>query len=63
MNEISGVIYLRPPVADVGTLEFGRFEEVLERGLLYGRQQVEEWRKDGTIARLIGKGKEAILQG
>ena len=61
MNEISGVIYLRPPVADVGTLEFGRFEEVLERGLLYGRQQVEKWKKDGTITRLIGEGKETII--
>ena len=52
INETSGVIYLRPPVADVGTLEFGRFEEVLERGLLYGRQQVEKWKEDGTITRL-----------
>ena len=63
INEASGVIYLRPPVADVGTLEFGRFEEVLERGLLYGRQQVERWREDGTIARLVGGDKGTVIKG
>ena len=42
----------------MGTLEFGRFEEVLERGSLYGRQQVERWREDATITRLLMTNKK-----
>ena len=32
-----GVLILRPPVADIGTLEFGRFDEIYQRGYTYAK--------------------------
>lgn len=53
-KQMQGVMYMRPPIDPFGTLEFGRFDEILRAGYLYGREYLEEVKKGGGL----GEGRE-----
>ncbi|VEU39520.1 unnamed protein product [Pseudo-nitzschia multistriata] len=36
-------LYLTPPIQDVGTLEYDRFDEIVEKSYLYSKPIVDEW--------------------
>jgi len=36
-------LHLTPPVQDIGTLEFDKFDEIVEKGYLYAKPIVDEW--------------------
>lgn len=44
-----GCRYLRPPVEEYGTLEFGRFDEIYEVGYRYGKQFLGRLRDQGVL--------------
>lgn len=44
-----GCRYLRPPVVDYGTLDFGKFEEIYQVGYRYGREFMAELRDQGVL--------------
>lgn len=56
-----GVYYLRPPIDDYATLDFGKFEEIYRVGIIYGHQYLEDIKKNGTFPQIPGsesvKGK------
>ncbi|KAG0214648.1 phosphatidylcholine and lysophosphatidylcholine phospholipase [Mortierella sp. GBA30] len=54
-----GMFYLKPPVQEFGTLEFGRFLEICEVGYEYGKEMLEKWRKEGKLAHLFAEGESA----
>ncbi|KAI8837096.1 acyl transferase/acyl hydrolase/lysophospholipase [Chytridium lagenaria] len=51
---MEGCLYLQPPVAAFGTLQFESFKDIFEVGYKYGKDIVRKWEKDGTLARKFG---------
>lgn len=45
-----GVRYMRPPVVEYGTLDFGKFEEIVSIGFEYGKRFVESMKKEAVGA-------------
>ncbi|KAG0367532.1 phosphatidylcholine and lysophosphatidylcholine phospholipase [Gamsiella multidivaricata] len=48
-----GMFYLKPPVQDFGTLEFGRFLEICDVGYEYGKEMLEKWKAEGKLSHLF----------
>ncbi|KAF9971874.1 phosphatidylcholine and lysophosphatidylcholine phospholipase [Actinomortierella ambigua] len=48
-----GLFYLKPPVQGFGTLEFGRFQEIIEVGYEYGKSMLTKWEKQGRLDKLL----------
>ena len=46
----SGVRYLRPPVVDFGTLDFGKFDDLVRIGYEYGKEYVDVMKREGVKA-------------
>ncbi|GAW16076.1 hypothetical protein ANO14919_054990 [Xylariales sp. No.14919] len=44
-----GCIYMRPPVDDYGTLDFGKFDEIYERSLKYGQDFLARLKEEGVL--------------
>lgn len=44
-----GCRYLRPPVVDYGTLDFGKFEEIYQVGYKYGQEFMAKLREQGVL--------------
>ncbi|GAM88059.1 hypothetical protein ANO11243_060890 [Dothideomycetidae sp. 11243] len=44
-----GCRYLRPPIENYGTLEFGKFDEIYEVGYKYGKQYLAQLREQGIL--------------
>lgn len=38
-------LYLRPPITEYGTLDFAKFEEIVEVGYNYAQKEITEWKK------------------
>ncbi|GMF08623.1 unnamed protein product [Ambrosiozyma monospora] len=55
-----GCIYLRPPIENYGTLDFGKFNQIYDVGLNYSHHKVEELLKieGGVLDNALGKGKK-----
>lgn len=53
------ILYMRPPVEKYGVMDFGKHGELVRIGYEYGQRMVEEWRKDGTLSKLIGLASKA----
>jgi lysophospholipid hydrolase len=51
LKNMDGCIYLRPPVAHFGTMDFGKFDEIFEAGYQYGLKIVKKWEEDGTLSK------------
>ncbi|KAK4204197.1 hypothetical protein QBC40DRAFT_312410 [Triangularia verruculosa] len=52
-----GCFYMRPPIDEYGTLDFGKFNEIYEVGYEYGRNYLRELREKGVLP-LIGEKEE-----
>lgn len=46
---LPGCIYMRPPIDDYGTLEFGKFDEIVQVGYKYGQDFLQKLRDDGGL--------------
>ncbi|KAI0970344.1 patatin-like phospholipase [Xylaria arbuscula] len=44
-----GCIYMRPPVDDYGTLDFGKFDEIYERSFKYGQDFLASLKEKGVL--------------
>ncbi|KAI1176635.1 patatin-like phospholipase [Nemania sp. FL0916] len=44
-----GCIYMRPPVDDYGTLDFGKFDEIYERSAKYGEEFLARLKEQGIL--------------
>ncbi|KAI1431507.1 patatin-like phospholipase [Xylaria sp. CBS 124048] len=44
-----GCIYMRPPVEDYGTLDFGKFDEIYERSFKYGQEFLARLKEKGVL--------------
>lgn len=53
-----GVRYLRPPVENYGTLDFGKFEEIYQVGYKYGKEYLSKLRESGDWVMGEGESEE-----
>lgn len=44
-----GCRYMRPPIEEYGTLEFGKFEEIYQVGYQFGKKYLADLRSDGVL--------------
>lgn len=44
-----GCLYMRPPVDDYGTLDFGKFDEIQQVGYKYGKEYLQRLREQGLL--------------
>jgi lysophospholipid hydrolase len=44
-----GCIYMRPPVDDYGTLDFGKFDEIQQVGYKFAKEFLQKLRADGML--------------
>ncbi|TVY17215.1 Lysophospholipase NTE1 [Lachnellula arida] len=44
-----GCLYMRPPIDDYGTLDFGKFDEIYQVGYKYGEEFLAETREKGVL--------------
>ncbi|KAI1848202.1 hypothetical protein JX266_005915 [Neoarthrinium moseri] len=44
-----GCIYMRPPIDDYGTLDFGKFDEIYQMGFQYGKETLARLREEGVL--------------
>lgn len=51
----AGVIYLRPPIEDFATLDFGKFEEIYHLGRNYAEETLLELERAGQLPRIVTK--------
>lgn len=49
-----GVLYLRPPIDNFATLDFGKFDEIYTIGSKFAHDQLEEWSNKGKLSRISG---------
>lgn len=50
-----GVYYLRPPIEDFGTLDFGKFETIYNVGLEYANNILDKWEKEKKLPSIVGR--------
>ncbi|ODV94454.1 hypothetical protein PACTADRAFT_44793 [Pachysolen tannophilus NRRL Y-2460] len=53
-----GVIYLRPPIENYATLDFGKFEEIYRVGASFGNSIFKEFEDNGTMPEVKGANKK-----
>ena len=53
---MTGCVYMRPPIAEYGTLDFGKFKEIYEVGYRYGQEFLKELKERGVLT--LGEGAE-----
>lgn len=51
-----GVIYLRPPIDNYATLDFGKFDEIYRVGTRYGNDTLTHLKKEGKLPNIPGGG-------
>lgn len=49
-----GVIYLRPPIDDYATLDFLKFDEIYNVGLVYADNILAKWKSEGRLPSIPG---------
>ncbi|KAI9488797.1 hypothetical protein BDB00DRAFT_877065 [Zychaea mexicana] len=58
-----GVLYVKLPVQNWGTLEFNKFPDIMQLGYDAGKQVVGAWRKAGYASgRLLQEQQDAVVQ-
>ncbi|KAK8118720.1 patatin-like phospholipase [Apiospora kogelbergensis] len=48
-----GCIYMRPPIDDYGTLDFGKFDEIYAMGHKFGQEFLDKLREDGVLPAVV----------
>ena len=46
---MAGCLYMRPPIDDYGTLDFGKFDEIYQIGYKYGQDMIQRLKLDGKL--------------
>ncbi|KAK4193864.1 lysophospholipase NTE1 [Podospora australis] len=54
-----GCFYMRPPIDDYGTLDFGKFNEIYDLGYAYGREFLQKLRDQGVLPLVEETGAKA----
>ncbi|TEA20767.1 Lysophospholipase NTE1 [Colletotrichum sidae] len=44
-----GCFYMRPPIDDYGTMDFGKFDELYQMGYKYGQEFLQKLRDEGSL--------------
>ncbi|RDW64213.1 lysophospholipase NTE1 [Coleophoma crateriformis] len=44
-----GCLYMRPPIDEYGTLDFGKFDEIYQVGYKYGQEFLDKMRTEGVL--------------
>ncbi|KAL2267563.1 hypothetical protein VTJ83DRAFT_4840 [Remersonia thermophila] len=60
---LPGCVYMRPPVVEYGTLDFGKFMEIYDVGYRYGQEFLKRMRERGELpaaAAEVMKGKKDL---
>ncbi|KII93959.1 hypothetical protein PLICRDRAFT_36181 [Plicaturopsis crispa FD-325 SS-3] len=58
-----GCLYMQMPVQEYGTLQFGKFEEIQEKGYLAALNILEKWDEEGRLPSAYIDGKENTSKG
>nr|KAJ3418363.1 Neuropathy target esterase [Polyrhizophydium stewartii] len=53
-KSIEGCLYIHPPFPPYTVMDFGKFHEIVDVGYKFGQAAVQQWHKDGTLARRFG---------
>lgn len=48
-KNLSGCLYMRPPIDPYGTLDFGKFDEIYQVGYAYGREFLDKLKNEGSL--------------
>lgn len=56
-----GVFYLRPPIENFGTLDFGKFQEIYNVGLEYAENFIKDWENNGTLDKIARRIKRSSV--
>lgn len=46
---MAGCFYMRPPIDDYGTLDFGKFDEIYQLGYKHGQEFLQKLREEGML--------------
>jgi lysophospholipid hydrolase len=46
---MAGCIYIRPPIDEYGTLDFGKFDEIYQVGYKFGKKFLQQLRDKGVL--------------
>lgn len=57
-----GVIYMRPPIDDYATLDFGKFDEIYHIGLSYAENLLDKWDSEGKLPNVAGMKSRSELR-
>ncbi|ANB13035.1 Nte1p [Sugiyamaella lignohabitans] len=49
-----GVFYMRPPIDNYATLDFGKFDEIWSIGSQYGHETIDRWKREGKLSQVPG---------
>ncbi|KAL7754395.1 phosphatidylcholine and lysophosphatidylcholine phospholipase [Sorochytrium milnesiophthora] len=52
---LHGCFYLRPPVTQFGTLDFGKFDAIYQVGYRFGQETMQSWAKEGVLELFTGR--------
>ncbi|CAK7227705.1 phosphatidylcholine and lysophosphatidylcholine phospholipase [Sporothrix curviconia] len=59
---LPGCIYMRPPIDDFGTLEFGKFDEIVQVGYQFGQNFLQKLREDGRLPLMVETEEKKALR-
>jgi len=57
-----GCHYMRPPVQEIGTLQFGSFDDVYQLGYEYGKQYLDKLKEEKVLPIMEESGEERKLR-
>jgi len=57
-KEAPGCVYMRPPIENFATLQFGKFIEIYDVGYRYGKEFFEKILKEGRLPGIVSKPTE-----
>lgn len=55
-----GVVYIRPPIENYATLDFGKFEEIYQVGVAYGHDFLQHLQEKNELPPIAGTGPSAF---
>lgn len=62
-KKTSGVIYLRPPIDDYATLDFPKFDEIYNVGLVYADNLLTKWASQDRLPKIAGMDSMNLHHG
>ncbi|KAJ5272876.1 hypothetical protein N7478_008001 [Penicillium angulare] len=48
-KNLTGCLYMRPPIDPYGTLDFGKFDEIYQVGYAYGKEFLDKLKNEGSL--------------